>query len=272
MRSLAFSFRLRLDFSAPVLKHHYTLRCLPCDAPHQRVLSASLRVVPGETPSASADACGQLHYGCVIPAHTRFEALAEGIVCSALEEGEHAAPDWQLGPYRMFTPLTAPGEAIRRLSEAIPADARGDELAARIMELMHERFVYLPGSTHALTTGEEAAAAMHGVCQDESHIMLSLLRLRGVPCRYVVGYMLGEGSTHAWVEMLRAGRWIGLDPTNDRAVNDEYIRVSVGRDAADCPVNRGVFYGGVSQRSENAVRVWDVQTPDEQTETGRKAE
>lgn len=272
MRSLAFSFRLRLDFSAPVQKHHYTLRCLPGDAPHQRVMSASLRVFPGEPANASEDTHGRLHYGCVFQAHSGFEALAEGMVCSALEEGEPAAPDWQLGPYRMFTPLTAPGEAIRRLNASIPADARDEELAARIMEMMHERFAYLPGSTHALTTGEEAAAAMCGVCQDESHIMLSLLRMRGVPCRYAVGYMMGEGSTHAWVEMLRAGRWIGLDPTNYRAVNDEYIRVSVGRDAADCPVNRGVFYGGASQQSENAVRVWDAQTPDEQADMGRKAE
>ena len=256
MRSLAFSFRLRLDFSAPVQKHHYTLRCLPCDAPHQRVLSASLRVAPGEAPCAAADACGQLHYGCVPAAHTEFEALAEGVVCSALEEGEKAAPAWQLGPYRMFTPLTAPGAAIRRLNEAIPSIEQEDELAAQIMALMHERFVYLPGSTNALTTAEEAAAAMRGVCQDESHIMLALLRLRGVPCRYAVGYMLGEGSTHAWVEMLREGRWIGLDPTNHRAVDDAYIRVSVGRDAADCPVNRGVFFGGAYQRSESCVRVW----------------
>ena len=270
MRRLAFSFRLRLDFSAPVQRHHYTLRCLPGDAPHQRVLSASLRVAPEAQTVASADRCGLLHFGCVSAAHTDFEALAEGCVLSALEEGEPADPDWQLGPYRMFTPLTAPGASIRRLDQAIPAGVQGDELAARIMELMRERFVYLPGSTGAFTTGEEAAAAMRGVCQDESHIMLSLLRLRGVPCRYAVGYMLGEGSTHAWVELLRAGRWIGLDPTNHRAVDDEYIRVSVGRDAGDCPVNRGVFFGSALQTSESAVRVWEAQATDGMQEMERK--
>ena len=270
MRRLAFSFRLRLDFSAPVHNHHYTLRCVPADAPHQRVLSASLRVEPDSQIITSADACGRLEFGCVPSAHTGFEALAEGCVLSALEEGEQAAPDWQLGPYRMFTPLTAPGPSIRRLNEALAAGMQGDELAAGIMELLRGRFVYLPGSTGAFTTGEEAAAAMRGVCQDESHIMLSLLRLRGVPCRYAVGYMLGEGSTHAWVEMLREDRWIGLDPTNHRAVGDEYIRVSVGRDAGDCPVNRGVFFGGASQTSENAVRVWEAQAADGMAEMGRE--
>ena len=261
MRRLAFSFRLRLDFSAPVQKHHYTLRCLPADAPHQRVLSAALRVEPESRAVTSADACGRFDFGCIAPAHTGFEALAEG---------EPAAPDWQLGPYRMFTPLTAPGPSIRRLNEALAAGEQGDALAEGIMELLRDRFVYLPGSTNALTTAEEAAAALRGVCQDESHIMLSLLRLHGVPCRYAVGYMLGEGSTHAWVELLRGDRWIGLDPTNHRAVGDEYIRVSVGRDAAYCPVNRGVFYGGASQASESTVRVWEAQAPDGSTEMGRE--
>lgn len=270
MRRLAFSFRLRLDFSAPVQKHHYTLRCLPTDASHQRVLSAALRVEPEAHTITSADACGRYDFGCVAPAHAGFEASAEGCVLSALEDGEPAAPDCQLGPYRMFTPLTAPGPSIRRLNAELAAGAEGDELASGIMALMQARFVYLPGSTHALTTAEEAAASMRGVCQDESHIMLSLLRLRGVPCRYAVGYMLGEGSTHAWVEMLRGGRWVGLDPTNHRAVDDEYIRVSVGRDAGDCPVNRGVFYGGASQRSQSTVRVWEAQAPDGSTEMGRE--
>ena len=121
MRRLAFSFRLRLDFSAPVQKHHYTLRCLPADAPHQRVLSAALRVEPESRAVTSADACGRFDFGCIAPAHTGFEALAEGCVLSALAEGEPAAPDWQLGPYRMFTPLTAPGPSIRRLNEALAA-------------------------------------------------------------------------------------------------------------------------------------------------------
>ncbi|MGN0997206.1 MAG: transglutaminase domain-containing protein [Candidatus Ventricola sp.] len=259
MRRLAFSFRLRLDFSAPVARHHFTLRCLPGDAPHQRVISSSLRVEPQARVMRAQDGCGLLHFGSVEKAHDSFLALAEGVVLSSLGEGEQAAPGWQLGLYRMRTPLTAPGAAIRALNQAIPAGAQGDELAARIMELLHERFVYLPGATGAFTTAEEAAASMRGVCQDESHIMLSLLRLRGVACRYAVGYMLGEGSTHAWVELERAGRWIGLDPTNHRAVGDSYIRVSVGRDAADCPVNRGVFFGSAAQRSESVVRVWEAQ-------------
>ena len=41
-----------------------------------------------------------------------------------------------------------------------------------------------------------------GVCQDYAHCMLALCRLCGLPARYVSGHVLGEGGTHAWVEVL----------------------------------------------------------------------
>ena len=131
------------------------------------------------------------------------------------------------------------------------------------MALLQERFRYLPGSTSVHTTAEEAARTMQGVCQDEAHMMLALLRLRGIPCRYVMGYMLGEGLTHGWVEVAQDGQWIGLDPTNHRRVNDEYIRIGVGRDANDCPVNRGVFRASVQQTSESSLRVWRMDDTEE---------
>ena len=71
-----------------------------------------------------------------------------------------------------------------------------------------------------------AAMALHfqkGVCQDFAHILLALLRLVNVPCRYVSGHMLGEGAPHAWVEALIADpdspaevEVIAYDPTHHR--------------------------------------------------------
>ena len=55
-----------------------------------------------------------------------------------------------------------------------------------------------------------------------------------------------------WKSGLRAvscddGRWFGLDPTNDIAAADKHIRIAVGRDARDCPMNRGIYYGAAAQ-------------------------
>ena len=252
MAKLGFSFQLQLTFTEPVTRHAFALRCLPIADSRQRVLSAALRVLPDCGITQSADAFGPRQSGTVLQPHAGFSAQAEGVVEVRPEAEEAAPPDWRRGPYRAATPLTAAGPALRSLAEALPHE----DAAEAVMSLLAERFTYLPGSTHADTTAEEAARLMTGVCQDEAHIMLALLREKGVPCRYVMGYMLGEGATHAWVEVARDGLWLGYDPTNRRMVNDEYIRGAAGRDANDCPVNRGVFIGTASQAGQSCLSVW----------------
>ena len=40
----------------------------------------------------------------------------------------------------------------------------------------------------------------HGVCQDFTHLMLAALRMRGIPARYVSGYLaphVGEEAAQA---------------------------------------------------------------------------
>ncbi|HEX2171211.1 MAG TPA: transglutaminase family protein, partial [Dehalococcoidia bacterium] len=99
-----------------------------------------------------------------------------------------------------------------------------------------------------------AAMALHlgrGVCQDYSHILLCLLRLLGIPARYVSGHLLGEGAPHAWVEALIAApaapdgySVVPYDPTNRRRAGINYLTVAIGRDYADVAPTSGCFSGG----------------------------
>ena len=72
--------------------------------------------------------------------------------------------------------------------------------------------------------------------------------------------MVGEGATHAWVEVHDGSRWRGVDPTNDCQVTDDYIVLSRGRDFADCPIEVGVFIGGARQKQTVRVTVTDDST------------
>ncbi|MGN0779698.1 MAG: transglutaminase domain-containing protein [Aristaeellaceae bacterium] len=254
MGKLGFSFQMQLTFSEPVNNHAFQLRCLPKSSSKQQVCTSAFHVWPGCPTSTTEDVFGLKQTGTITVAHAGFSVQATGTVMVAPDVQEPAAAPWLLGPYRRATPLTAPGPALTALADALPAQ----DTASAVMALLSERFTYQPGSTHAATTAEEAAVLMQGVCQDEAHIMLSLLRMKGIPCRYVMGYMLGEGSTHAWVEVLHGEKWLGLDPTNRRMVHDEYITIAVGRDANDCPVNRGVFSGGAGQQSQCGLSVWRI--------------
>ena len=109
---------------------------------------------------------------------------------------------------------------------------------------------------------EEILETGRGVCQDYAHVMASIMRGWGVPCRYVSGYLgpeaAGEaaGESHAWVECWFPGvGWTGFDPTNDIEGDERHVRVAVGRDYADVPPSRGVFRGTTGSALGTEVRV-----------------
>ena len=62
--------------------------------------------------------------------------------------------------------------------------------------------------------------------------------------------MRGSQASHAWVEVFIPTRgWVGLDPTNNKVVNDQYVLIATGRDYDDVAPVRGTFYGGGHHRS-----------------------
>ncbi len=46
--------------------------------------------------------------------------------------------------------------------------------------------------TGVKTTAAEAFALRAGVCQDYSHIMISICRLLDIPARYISGHLFGK--------------------------------------------------------------------------------
>jgi len=138
--------------------------------------------------------------------------------------------DTQVGQYLQVTPLTA---------------------AQKLNEYVYNEFQYIKGITSVETTSDEIWKLKAGVCQDFAHILLVMLRMTGIPARYVSGYvcpnhngMRGEGATHAWVDAyIPDYGWLGLDPTNNCFVNDLHVRLAVGRSFSDCSPVKGTYKG-----------------------------
>ncbi len=116
------------------------------------------------------------------------------------------------------------------------------ETALYFMRRIHEDFSYQKGVSDTNTTSEQTFERRAGVCQDFAHVLITLCRMAGIPARYAAGILEGEGETHAWAEILSDGKWYGLDPTNNCAVDGRYIKFSQGRDCRDCLVNRGIYF------------------------------
>ncbi len=122
---------------------------------------------------------------------------------------------------------------------------------------------YHPGATSVSTTLAEVLRLREGVCQDFAHLAVGVLRVVGLPARYVSGYLettpppgrrklVGADASHAWVSVyLPEVGWLDLDPTNDRVVDDSYVLTAWGRDYADVPPLKGVIYteGGSTELS-----------------------
>lgn len=119
-----------------------------------------------------------------------------------------------------------------------------------ICETVHRSLVYEQHVTDTTTTAAEALRLGQGVCQDYAHFMITLCRLRGLKARYACGFYVGEtGETHAWVEVYDGQRWEAYDPTRGTRAETGYVKLAHGRDAADCPVSRGVYRGTAEQKT-----------------------
>jgi transglutaminase-like putative cysteine protease len=125
------------------------------------------------------------------------------------------------------------------------------ETAKLLTDFVYHNFKYIKGITSVETTIEEVWNLKAGVCQDFAHVLIDMLRLLGIPARYVSGYicpnkngMRGEGATHAWAEAyIPFYGWVGLDPTNNCVVSDLHVRLAVGRSFGDCSPVRGSYKG-----------------------------
>jgi len=135
--------------------------------------------------------------------------------------------------------------------------------AHKLNEYVYQQFQYIKGVTSVETTPDEIWKLKAGVCQDFAHILLVMLRMTGIPARYVSGYvcpnhngMRGEGATHAWVEAYIPNYgWLGLDPTNNCFVNDLHVRLAVGRNFSDCSPVKGTYKGTSNHSLEVGVSV-----------------
>ncbi len=258
-RTLQFRYCMVLDFSQPVQRHQFTLRMIPQSDERQLISTCRIDLEPACEFCEGVDTFGnQYIYGEIEHPHTKFRVDVTG---TAEIKGDVqlscAKPMIQLAPYRFPSQYTRAGDCLKKYY-GIHGLVEGEEALAystRILHQIYQDMAYVQGVTDIHTTAEEALAGKQGVCQDYAHIMIALCRIADIPSRYVVGMMQGEGYSHAWVEICANGKWYGMDPTNDRVVDDTYIKISHGRDYQDCIVNRGTFRGNGTQTQQVKVVV-----------------
>ena len=269
----------QFSYDGPVSESYNELRLRPRHDEGQSCLSFRITTNPEARALGHQDYYGNwVHQFHILPEHRKLRVEAEGVILVHpvappppsnlslaqfdLRRDEIADEhfDW-IAPsgYCPFVPdiYDLAADAQRACDGTVYGFAVGASA------LIHERFRYQKGATHVHSSVEDCLETKAGVCQDFSHILLATLRSRGVPARYVSGYLvprqgndelaamervIGGLASHAWVQAFIPGmNWIGLDPTSGEYVDGQHIRVAYGRDYGDVPPVRGVYKGHAGQ-------------------------
>ena len=250
-------------FDPPVRGVTQSLRLWPSEFEGQRVERWQVRVdgVPVEWSliDGAGDRVGLVH---VRGAVDSVEVVTEGVVetqdLSGVLRGhrERAAPL----TYLTATRQTRADAALKALAEEAVAGCPGDGTLAQahaLMNAVRDAIDYTPGETEERTTAAEALSMGHGVCQDHAHALIGAAVSRGIPARYVSGYLrvhAEEGAaeaSHAWAELwIDDLGWVGFDASNRACPDENYVRIGSGSDSTEAAPIRGVAQGGGTETME----------------------
>ncbi|GAA2887804.1 transglutaminase family protein [Pseudonocardia halophobica] len=269
--------RTAYAYSGEVTTSFGRAHLLPRTQPDQRCSEARVAVDPApDELHEHVDAFGNRStYFCVRTPHRALTVLAEStvtvdraVVPPALRGWEEVRDrkDLDARPFALPSPrLPAQPAVADYAAPSFPPGRPLGEAAADLCRRIHDDFAYVTGSTTVRSTVTDLLTGGEGVCQDFAHLAVAALRTRGLPARYVSGYLetrpppgkpklRGVDASHAWFSVWTGDGWLDLDPTNDRVVDDSYVVLAHGRDYGDVPPLKGVIFAD-SARSTMAVAV-----------------
>jgi len=250
--------RFRYTYESPVRRLRHRLMIVP-RLTHggqqrlgQRLTTAGDPVLVSERTDSFANHVIELR-AALVSDWVEFTSWA--LVARSGPPGLTPVPGRDVWDHRLLAPtrLTAAEGILAEAARELAAEGPGGlALAERACAWARRSLTYEYGVTGVRTSAAEALAGGRGVCQDYAHVMLALCRAAGLACRYVSGHLIGEGGSHAWVEVIvrdqmspkHAGAVaVAFDPTHDRRVGADYFTVAIGRDYDDVAPTCGTFEG-----------------------------
>ena len=273
----------RYGYSAPIRESIMEVHMQPRSDGNQRCIEFNLTVRPHTRPTSYHDYQGNVVHHFDIPGqHDQLFLLAESTVevnpltplpeslpQTAWDDLDGLTKSGEFWDYIQPSVFARPTPLLEELAAELRVDRSRDPLSTLLAlnSALYGVFSYVPQSTTVDSAIDDAIAHRSGVCQDFSHIMITLVRGLGIPCRYVSGYLYHqrndkhhdrseEDASHAWIEAFLPGLgWRGFDPTNNLVAGERHIRVAEGRDYADVPPTRGVFKGRAASELGVSVRI-----------------
>lgn len=277
----------RFRYSAPISESIMEVRIQPRSENNQHCLDFRLHTSPrAHIMSYRGEFGNRVHHFDVPNYHSQLTITATALVdvsppdeipmaldTHAWEEIDQLTADDEYWDFLKPSRFAAPSDLLYAFMREHNIQRRDDPLTVLrdLNTTIYQTFEYMPEATRVDSPIDDALRLRRGVCQDFAHIMITLVRQLGIPCRYVSGYLFHQShnrasassdATHAWVEALLPNLgWIGFDPTNNMLANERHIRVAIGRDYTDVPPTRGIFRGKADSELSVTVRATPADVP-----------
>jgi len=280
-------------YAADVMHSHHLLHLVPRPTPYQECLEHEIQIEPASHRRVNQlDAFGnplirlelaQPHRELTVISQMQIEVHARPAVSPEMTDRWEKVRDYfayrgawpsrdqlEAARFRHESPHVRVKQSFTDYSAGCFPEGRPILACAEALSTkLHTDIKYVPGVTTISTSPTEVLEARRGVCQDFAHFMISCLRSRGLPARYVSGYLrtnaaqseggeklVGDAASHAWVSVWSPPYgWIEFDPTNGCFAGTDHIAVAWGRDFGDVSPLRGVILGGADHQLSVTVRV-----------------
>lgn len=255
------------------------LRMAPLQEQYQHRLSFGLDIGPATTVKSYFDWLGNtIHAFSINALHKQIQIIATSIVRTDPRQSrlEHFPDVWirdsnfdyAMCDFLLFGGPVVESGQLRELANSVlsqvtqrNAPVKLGSLVNALLRLIDEKFVYQKEITNASSTITEILDHGKGVCQDFTHLFIGLARALNIPARYVSGYihpdrqrLRGYTQTHAWVEVFFPSMgWVGVDPTNNCTVGENFVKVAIGRNYHDVPPNKGIYKGKGEEKMDVSV-------------------
>ena len=248
-----YAYVARYSYTDTVVQNDNFLRLSPFADDHQTPGPGSVATFPQGLQIKYPDRLGNtVHRVRVTTPHQELIIAATGQ--ASLNQRIVGAPDVALAGAEYGLDVQEFLSASRLADPAGVEDAAraacdgADTLLTSVNNVVHWIYAnlrYERGITSVNTTAADVLVSMRGVCQDQAHLCLAMLRALGIPARYVSGLLTRQpGETHAWIDFLHPLLgWLPADPTRNVVIDlgTDYLKLGVGRDYSEVPPVTGSF-------------------------------
>ena len=205
----------RYVYEQPASHSHNDVRLTPIDAPDQKRVAFRLRRHARRRRSPSIETRSAIsrirsrssrritelvisscsivdrlrRSGSTVGRESRFHDYLAGDAARMKEYSEF------LNPSR-YVPFS---DRLRRFFWSVRPQLSEDVTAytERMILYVRNQFGYDGGTTHVHSTVDDILTTGGGVCQDFAHLSIGLLRLAGIPARYVSGYLAPDPAAQS---------------------------------------------------------------------------